>query len=319
MRIKALLIGIMSIISVYCNAQVGLVNHCEYYMSVRPALGYLTTSSDISNGANSKLNQEGKGLSYGLDWDNATWTYVEGTYLVPQIQVPVKLRYMSAGSNGLMMSDGTVLPSRVTQGSKSPAFSYLDFGVNLYYCPVYFGLGDVVISPRFGVGIDLAKHDYEIDLSKFIGKDGTNPNLQNQLNAISPLDGFYGVSFWEDLYGINLGTYINIGPYITFDGGWEYYPIRFMRKRVGMSIKQDFGDNSVSTPASKAMLSRLAFEARYNISSTVAVFVRYESSDYEYGAVGGISTGGGVLLDKNDFNQKDYNLLFGLAIGGINR
>lgn len=218
---------------------------------------------------------------------------------------------MQTSEDGLRMSYGTVLTNK-----NDPAFYNMDLGLCLTYSPIYMRLGEFVISPKIGFGFDFAKHNYEIDFSKFLGLEGTTPDLQTQINGVLPAQPIYSISFWEDLYGFNLGTYINIGSRLIIEAGWEYYPIRGIIKNVGNSSYDDFGgDNYMETTgALSARLSRLAVEARLNILTNVAVFAKYESSNYTFGFDGGISTGTGKLLDKKVFNQLDYSLLFGIAV-----
>ncbi len=310
MKLKTFLAGLIIISSVTVNAQVGLIQDCQYFFGVRPMIGSLKTNSNIADGVNPELPLQAQSLSYGIDLLNATWTYVEGQYLVSQLQVPIRVRYMNSRDNGLRLSDDTQMP-RVN----GPSFSYLDFGLSFIYSPVYLKMGPIVIAPKIGIGLDMANHEYAIDLSKYIGKTGTNTDLQNQINAVAPEAPIYNLSFWKDIYGVNIGANVNIGQRFIFDFNYDYYPSIFLDRDVQNTIKHSFAGNTSSRISiNESILNRLTFEARFYLLSNVALFARYEMSDYSIETKSSITTGGATLLNSTLFYQKNANLLFGVDV-----
>ncbi|MBN1463243.1 MAG: hypothetical protein JXQ69_02475 [Paludibacteraceae bacterium] len=309
MFVKSFLLSFFGCFFLLSSAQVGLVDECAYFFTFKPMLGSLNTTTDITQGVNKQYDVQSKGFYYGADLLNASWTYVEGAYLVPQIQVPLRIRYIQ--TDDLHFSDGTAMPV-----AANPAFYHLNLGLQLQYSPIYFRLGNVLFTPKVGIGFDLAKHNYNHNLAAFVGKEGTSADLQAKINAIAPESPVYRVSFWEDVYGFNLGAYINLGTRFIVEGGWEYYPLRFIIKKTGLSMYDDFGKEGYmdSSPAFLAKLNRWNVELRWNILTNVAAFAKYESSYYKYGIEGGIEDEGIRLLDKEIFTQVNNAIVFGVAI-----
>ena len=309
MSVKSFLLSFFSCFFLLSTAQVGLVDECAYFFTLKPMLGSLSTTTDITQGINKQYDVQSKGLYYGADLLNASWTYVEGAYLVPQIQVPVRIRYMQ--TDDLHISDETAMPN-----VENPAFYHLNLGLQLQYSPIYFRLGNVLFTPKVGIGFDLAKHNYNLNLAAFVGKEETSADLQAKINAIAPENPVYRVDFWEDVYGFNLGAYINLGTRFIVEGGWEYYPLRFIIKKTGLSMYDDFGEEGYmdSSPAFLTKLNRWNVELRWNILTNVAAFAKYESSYYKYGIEGGIEDEGIRLLDKEIYTQVNNAIVFGVAV-----
>lgn len=292
------------------NAQFQKLYNEEYFMCLKPLIGSLRGSSNLTEGINPNLDLQSRGWVWGLDWVNAEWADVDG-FLVPKLQVPIKVRSMSAKTNkGLFTSDGTYFPKNpaVDLSDKADApFSYLDFGLDFYYSPYSYQMGTTIITPKCGLGMDIGRHSYELDLSKYIGKEGTYAGLQNDINAsYSP---FYSYTFWEDLYGFNLGCYFSVGKRVFIDAGWEYYPVGLVAQAMGNSINSIWNTNSISQKSNSTKLSRFALEGQFRIVSWVSAVVKYEYSNYNFEC-------SSFNIGDLKINQKYSNLMFGVTLEG---
>lgn len=291
------------------SAQFEKLTDSKYYMIIKPMMGSLSGSSDFASGINPNLTLESRGLLWGVDWTSTRWAEVDECF-VPKIQVPIKFRYMRAGNmKGLKTSDGSYFPdeARVDPKDKPWApFNYLDFSIDFYYSLYSFKAGNVIITPRLGLDIDIARHDYDLDVSTYLGKEGTIDNLQGVINSsYSP---YYSYTFWEDLYGINLGSYFNIGRRVFIDAGWEYLPGRLMTKAIKNSINTNW-DGAAGTAESKSTkLRKITIEAHYRIISWFSVFAKYENSKYQFE--------GPTFTGDQKYYQKYSNLMFGITLGG---
>ncbi|NTW33363.1 MAG: hypothetical protein HGB12_12200 [Bacteroidetes bacterium] len=309
MKTRILLLSVIIITSYQGFAQLGKIDDTKYFMSFEPVIGSLSGKSNISEGINPNLTLESKGLVYGVDWVSARWAEVDDGFLVPKLQIPMRFRYMRSGSDGLSTSDGTYFPEEARSDPKDKPwvpFNYFDFSIDLYISPYYYQTGSVIITPKFGVGIDLGHHDYNIDLSKFLGKEGTVSNLGDDINAsYSP---FYTYTFWEDLYGINVGSYFNISQRVLIDAGWEYYPGRFMTKLMKSTIHSIWNAVPGTGESKHSKLSRFSVKGQVRIISWVSAFVKYENSNYKFE--------GPIIGGNQKFYQKYSNLLLGITLGG---
>ena len=306
-RLFSLIVFIFSFIA--AKAQLEKIDNTDYYMSFEPVMGTLRGTSDFTTGVNPDLTLRSKGFLYGIDWVSARWGMVDGDILVPKVQCPIRIRSMKAGDNGLQTSDGTFFPLEAAtdpEDKATPPFNYFDMSVDLYLSPYYFKAGPAVITPKFGLGMDLANHKYNIDLSKFQGKPGTNTAIDGKIaGSYSP---YYYYSFWEDLYGINLGTYVNMGQRLMVDISWEYYPARFMTKMIGNTINTIWDANLNSYESVSSKHRRFSVKAQYRIISRMSVFMKLENSKYQFE--------GTTVLGTQPFYQKYSNLMFGITLGG---
>lgn len=310
MKSKILLLSVIIITSFQSKAQFGKINESKYYMSFEPVVGSLKGTSNIMAGVNPNLTLKEKGFLYGIDWVSARWANVESGYLVPKVLVPIKIRTMRSSDNkGLSTSDGTYFPEEPAVDSKDKAtspFTYFDASIDFYYSPFYIKAGPAIISPKIGFGVDIARHRYNIDLSKYIGKEGTNTGLPDVISSsYSP---FYSYSFWEDLYGFNIGSYLNFGKRVMVDAGWEYYPLRFMTKLAGKTIHTNYNAVPAEAESKSSKLSRVSVKAQVRVVSWISLFVKFEHSGYKFE--------GPILLGDQKFYQKYSNLLFGVTFGG---
>jgi hypothetical protein len=309
MKQRITLFCVAMIITCSSFAQFTKMKESKYYMDFEPVIGSLSGSSDISNGINPNQTLKSKGFLYGIDWVSARWVDVDGVW-VPKLQIPMRFRTMRAANNkGLSTSDGTVFPEEASSDPKdkpTSPFTYFDFSIDLYYSPFCFKKGSVIITPKFGLGVDIGHHSYNLDVSKFIGKEGTYTNLQTEIDA--SYSSFYSYTFWEDLYGINLGTYVNLGNRLLFDAGWEYYPGRLMTKAMGNTINSIWNARVGTGKSKSSKLSRFSVEAQYRIKSWFSAFIKYENSNYQFE--------GPIYNSDQKFYQKYSNILFGITLGG---
>lgn len=302
------LIAIISITSL-SSAQINKLTNTEYYMYIKPVLGSLSGSTNLTRDINPNYTLESRGLLMGIDWVNGLWTDVDDIF-VPKILVPFKIRYMGAQDmKGLKMSDGTYFPEVVRPDSKDKPwkpFNYLDFCLDFYYSPYSFQFGTILLTPKIGLDYDLARHDYNIDLSKFLGKEGTYDNLPDVIN--NSYSSCYTYTFWEDILGFNVGCYFSFGKRVFIDLGYEYYPLRFMTKQTGNSIYKNWNTVAGTYKSESANISKFNIEGHFRIDNWFSAFARYEYANYKYS--------GPLLLTSGDFYQKYSNLMLGVTIGG---
>ena len=310
MKLKILFFSLTTMMFFQGQAQFSKIEETDYYMSFEPVFGSLRGTSNITNGVNPNLTLKSQGTLFGIDWVSSRWDEVDGERLVPKLQFPIKIRYMkSKDMKGLKTSDGTCFPEEARSDPKDKPwapFNYLDFSFDFYYSPFYYKTNNFIITPKFGLGLDLARHDYNVDLSKFLGKEGTDSTLGAYINdSYSP---FYTYTFWEDLYGINLGSYVNVGKRVLIDAGWEYYPGRLMTKAVGNTINSIWNAVPGHSKSRSSKLSRFTIKGQVRIVSWVSVFVKYENSNYKFE--------GPIICGDQKFYQRYSNLLFGVTLGG---
>jgi hypothetical protein len=74
MSVKSFLLSFFSCFFLLSTAQVGLVDECAYFFTLKPMLGSLSTTTDITQGINKQYDVQSKGLYYGADLLNASWT-----------------------------------------------------------------------------------------------------------------------------------------------------------------------------------------------------------------------------------------------------
>jgi hypothetical protein len=291
------------------SAQVQKLTDAKYYMYFKPVIGSLRGSSDLTRDINPNFTLESRGLLMGIDWVSGRWTEVDEA-LVPKIQVPIKIRYMGAKDmKGLKINDGTCFPEEPGADPKDnprKPFDYLDFSFDLYYSPISFKFGSTVLTPKIGIDIDLARHEYDIDVSKFLGKEGTYANLQADIN--NSYSSFYSYAFWEDILGFNAGLYINLGKRVFVDLGYEYYPVRLMTKQIGNSINTNWDAMPGTAASESTRISKFNIEGQFRIVSWFSAFARYEYANYKYS--------GPHFVTSGDFYQKYSNLMFGVTLGG---
>lgn len=305
---KILFFYLILLVQFSSYAQPKKLDDTKYGMSIHPFCGFLNGNTNFTQSVNPNQNVLTNGFYYGLDWVNTRWKSVDKKMGVPLIQVPIKIKYLRSNDKNTTLTDGTILPfedySSIGEDPKSP-YTFFSFGIDFYYSPFFIKVNNFIFTPKIGFGGDLGYHSYNVDLSKFIGKEGTNSGLQNYINdSYSP---FINYTFWEDLYGFNIGAYLHITRYFMFDIGWEYYPIRLMTKFIGNTINMNYDAIPYTYKSSSSSLSRLNMSGQLIIRSGFSIFARWEYSGYKFA--------GPIIMGNEPFYQKYSNISLGITIG----